>query len=142
MIESIRGVNYFEVPANTRIITVNCVGVMGAGLAKWFKDRYPDDYWTYRQRCNQGIIKIGYCDVIDTGDGRYVLFPTKLHWKNHSRLEYIEAGLIHLRELIKDDWIITVPPLGCGHGGLSFDIVSELIYDYLGDCKGHVKVVY
>lgn len=142
MIEIIKDKNYFEVEANTRIITINCVGAMGAGLAKWFRTHHWDEYLKYREKCNRGLIKIGHCEVVETSQCRYIYFPTKLHWQNPSCLEYIEEGLKHLSEIIQSDWVITIPPLGCGNGGLSFDVILEMIYDHLSEVDSHIKIVY
>jgi O-acetyl-ADP-ribose deacetylase (regulator of RNase III) len=76
---------------------INCVGVMGGGLALAFKKKYPEHFETYKKMCQNGEIKVGELYVID-GDEKHkvLLFPTKIHWKNPSLMEYVESGLEYL----------------------------------------------
>jgi len=119
--------------AQTLINTVNCVGVMGKGIALEFKNRFPDMFKEYEQKCQRKEIKPGspylYSALIPP---QIVNFPTKDHWKSVSRLEDIEKGLKILVEHYRD-WNITslaIPPLGCGNGQLEWRVVGPLIYKY------------
>jgi len=109
---------------------VNCLGVMGAGMAKTFRDRFPVMYEDYRRKCKAKQIKIGEPDLYKDASGKWILnFPTKYHWKNPSELRYIEAGLDYLVNHISV-WGITglaVPALGCGLGGLSWSKVGPIM---------------
>lgn len=122
-------------PAQTLVNTVNCVGVMGKGIALEFKQRYPAMFNEYVRMCERHQVNPGvpYCY---NGAGRQIInFPTKNHWKAKSRIEDIERGLIILRSHYRD-WNIeslAVPPLGCGNGGLNWSDVKPLIEHYLGD---------
>lgn len=106
--------------------TVNCVGVMGKGIALQFKRRYPDMFAAYQKACKNGEITIGKMFVFETGqlDGpKYIInFPTKKHWRSPSQLAYIDAGLTDLINTIHDLKItsIAIPPLGAGNGGLDW----------------------
>lgn len=110
------------------LIPVNCVGVMGAGLAKQFKEKFPHLYSQYRKLCESNAIDVGKEPVVLCG--KWCMFPTKKHWKNPSKLEYIESGLKKLSET--EYKTIAVPKLGCGCGGLNWNDVKQLVIKYLG----------
>jgi O-acetyl-ADP-ribose deacetylase (regulator of RNase III) len=107
---------------------VNCVGVMGAGLALQFKRAWPDNFNAYVQACKAGQVRPGKVfafDVAPQGQSkpRWILnIPTKRHWKDASRLDDIEAGLADLVVQIRERGIdsVAIPPLGCGLGGLDW----------------------
>jgi O-acetyl-ADP-ribose deacetylase (regulator of RNase III) len=122
-----------ESSAQTLVNTVNCVGVMGKGIAKDFKDREPGMFAAYKRICNEGALEPGKLWLWQ-GQRNWVLnFPTKIHWRNPSRLEWIEAGLQkfvaeYARRGIRE---IAFPRLGCGNGGLNWDDVRPLMERYL-----------
>lgn len=126
----------FQDKAQTMVNTVNCVGVMGKGVALEFKRRYPKMYDEYVELCKQGQVRLGqpyyYSDLIGTS---IINFPTKDHWKSPSRLSYIESGLKWFVENYRNLGIrsIAFPPLGCGNGGLSWENVGPLMFKYLRD---------
>jgi O-acetyl-ADP-ribose deacetylase (regulator of RNase III) len=115
--------------AEALVNTVNCVGVMGRGIALQFKNAYPDNFKAYAATCKRGEMQPGKMFVFETGQltpPRYIInFPTKRHWRGKSRIEDIEAGLADLVEVIrtKDIRSIAVPPLGSGLGGLEWSEV-------------------
>lgn len=125
--------------AEAVINTVNCVGVMGKGIALQFKQAFPRNYEAYRRACDAGEVRLGEMFVFDTGsmiNPRWIInFPTKGHWKAKSRLADIEAGLEDLKRVIVENGIrsIAVPPLGCGNGGLDWAEVEPVIRRALGD---------
>lgn len=112
---------------------VNCVGVMGKGIALQFRQTFPANYAQYKQACSEGKIRPGVMFTVVTGQSDnplYIInFPTKRHWKDKSRLEDIKAGLPALIAEVKrlDLQSIAVPPLGCGLGGLDWAEVRLLI---------------
>lgn len=120
--------------AQTLVNTVNCVGVMGKGVALEFKRRFPEMFLDYRYRCERGEVKLGKPYLYRLPTGLQVLnFPTKDHWRAVSRLSDIVAGLEHLRFNYKA-WEIkslAVPPLGCGNGQLDWTVVGPTLYRYL-----------
>ncbi|WP_214103259.1 type II toxin-antitoxin system antitoxin DNA ADP-ribosyl glycohydrolase DarG [Acrocarpospora catenulata] len=119
--------------AQTLVNTVNCVGIMGKGIALAFKRRYPEMFKDYVQRCDRGEVRLGEPYVFRADDHLIVNFPTKNHWRAVSRLEDIVAGLQHLERHYRE-WGITsiaVPPLGCGNGQLEWDVVGPTLYRYL-----------
>ena len=126
--------NMFHIPAEIRINTVNCVGVMGAGIALQFKKLYPRMFDEYRRKCAAGEIQPGKLHVWQSLNGeRIVNFPTKRDWRKDSRYEYIESGLLALKGFLASQGPIrvTIPGLGCGNGGLNWSIVSAMIRKHL-----------
>lgn len=109
--------------------TVNCVGVMVKGLALAFKERFPEMFFDYVKRCEKGEVKIGEPYLWENDRVQILNFPTKRHWREDSRLEDVEAGLKYLAENYAQLGIssITLPPLGCGLGGLHWPDVQNLI---------------
>ena len=131
MINFTRG-DIFAQPAEAIVNPVNCVGVMGRGLALQFKRRHPDAFLAHRHACAQGRVRPGRVFVFDTGcDGpRWIVhFPTKRHWRDRSVIGDIEAGLRDLAATIARQGIrsIAIPPIGCGLGGLHWRAVRPLV---------------
>src|SRR3989344_7892836 len=117
--------------AQTLINTVNCVGVMGKGIALEFKERFPEMYEDYLLRCKRGEVKPGlpylYRGLFPP---QIINFPTKDHWKSVSKLSDIEHGLEYLLAHYKE-WEVQslgIPPLGCGNGQLEWRAVGPVIY--------------
>lgn len=133
-IKSLKG-NIFSSNCQTLVNTVNCVGVMGAGIALEFKYRYPAMFEKYVKYCNDNLIQIGKLWVYDIpGTAKKVLnFPTKRDWKNPSKYDYLEKGLIKFIETYKEKGISSVafPLLGAQNGGLEPDKVLRLMIKYL-----------
>jgi O-acetyl-ADP-ribose deacetylase (regulator of RNase III)/uncharacterized protein YwgA len=133
----------FTSKAQTLVNTVNCVGVMGKGVALEFKRRYPAMFDDYVDRCRRGALKPGEPYVFEDVSGSRVLnFPTKDHWRSPSRLADVERGLDRLADH-HAEWGITslaMPPLGCGNGGLSWSDVGPLIRRKLADMPFDVEV--
>ena len=119
--------------AEALVNTVNCVGVMGRGLALQFKRAFPANFATYAAGCKRDEVQPGRMLVVETGQltsPRFIVnFPTKRHWKDRSRIEDIDAGLDALIADVKRLGIksIAVPPLGCGLGGLDWADVRPRI---------------
>lgn len=133
----------FEVPADIRVNTVNCVGIMGAGVALAFKTRYPAMFREYKKACDVGELKPGTLNVWHTLTEWIINFPTKRHWRDNSRYEDIESGLQVLRrylESLERPVRVTLPALGCGHGGLDWSRVSKLIEHHLGSTAAEIFV--
>lgn len=113
--------------------TVNCVGVMGKGLALQFKKAYPDNYETYKLACEHKAIRTGKMFTFmrkSQSNPKYIInFPTKQHWKDPSKIEFIDDGLIDLVRVVPYLSIksIAIPPLGCGLGGLEWSVVLPKI---------------
>ncbi len=116
-------IELFESPAQALVNTVNTFGAMGKGIAAVFKDFYPDMYQHYRQLCKAGSFDVGMLYIYRTPNKIIVNFPTKRHWRQRSRVEYIEAGLQKFVSRYEDYGISSVsfPQLGCGHGELDWD---------------------
>lgn len=135
--------NIFDTTMQTLVNTVNCVGVMGKGVALEFKKRFPDMFKEYVKLCEQKQVHPGqpyfYQDFLGTS---ILNFPTKDHWRSPSKLEYIINGL---------DWFvanyqsygitsIAFPPLGCGNGGLAWETVGPIMYGKLSQLPIEVEV--
>ncbi len=137
LIQHKRG-DILEADAEALVNTVNCVGVMGRGVALDFKHAFPDNFKAYAVACDRGQVQPGHMFVFDTGQlsPRWIVnFPTKRHWREKSRMEYIEAGMKALVDVIRERRIrsIAIPPLGSGLGGLSWPIVKPVIEDSLAE---------
>ena len=118
--------------------SVNCVGVMGRGVALAFKRRFPGNYKAYKAACDWGELKTGRMFVFETGElmPRMIInFPTKQHWRARSRLTDIQEGLSSLVAEVERHQIrsIALPPLGCGLGGLDWTDVKPCIHQALAD---------
>ncbi len=131
--------------AQAVVNTVNCVGVMGKGIALQFKRRYPSVFVVYERACKAGAVTTGKMLPVPTGEvvgPEWVInFPTKRHWRAPSNLEWIEQGLKDLRRVVAELGIesIAVPPLGAGNGGLDWRDVEPLIRSTFTDVE-NVKV--
>jgi len=124
----------FESKAQTLVNTVNCVGVMGKGIALEFRKRFPDMYNDYVQRCKARQVKLGQPYLYERLAPPWILnFPTKDHWRSVSRLEDIIAGLHYLQDHCREWGIMSlgVPPLGCGQGQLEWRVVGPTLYRHL-----------
>ena len=125
--------NLLEAPTEALVNTVNEVGVMGKGIALMFRDAYPKNNAVYEQACKRREVRVGHMLVSSNeahwGPRWIINFPTKRHWRNPSRIEWVEAGLSDLTECIRRLNIksIAIPPLGCGNGGLDWNVVKDLI---------------
>lgn len=125
--------NIFDANAEALVNTVNCVGVMGRGLALQFKKRFPKNFAEYEIACKRKEVVPGRMFLHATGNlmnPRFIInFPTKRHWREASLLEDIETGLAALKQEIIRNQIksIAIPPLGCGLGGLDWNIVKAKI---------------
>ena len=145
MIQFTRG-HIFAQPAEAIVNPVNCVGVMGRGLALQFKRRHPDAFLAYRHACAERNVRPGRMFMFDTGRGRprwIVHFPTKRHWRDRSTIGDIEAGLRDLAAAVARHGIrsIAVPPLGCGLGGLDWHAVRPLVTASLAGTSATVIVL-
>jgi len=120
--------------AQTLVNTVNCIGVMGKGVALGFKKRFPDMYDDYVRRCREGKVRLGRPYLYRPPAPPWVLnFPTKEHWRSVARLQDIIEGLEYLESHYRQ-WGITslaVPPLGCGQGQLEWRVVGRTLYRHL-----------
>ncbi len=133
----------FQSKAQTLVNTVNCVGIMGKGIATEFKKRYPGMFKDYVARCEQKSIKprIPYLYKESLFPPYVINFPTKSHWRAASQIKDIERGLRILSEKYKDLGVesIAIPPLGCGNGQLLWESVGPLIYKFVS--KWDVPVI-
>ncbi|HXV97424.1 MAG TPA: macro domain-containing protein, partial [Anaerolineae bacterium] len=129
-------INLFKSPAQTLVNTVNTVGVMGKGIAKTFKQLYPEMYQEYRRLCQEKKLTIGKLYIYRTPNKIVVNFPTKKHWRNPSRVEYIQIGLEEFVKVYDRYGISSVsfPQLGCGNGELDWEQqVKPVMEQYLKD---------
>lgn len=128
--------------------TVNCVGVMGKGLALQFKKAFPANFEEYEDACEAGEVELGKMFVHETGqltNPKYIInFPTKDHWRSDSRLEDIEEGMDALVAVVERLGIksIAIPPLGCGLGGLDWEDVRECVFTAFEDVSDVEVLLY
>ncbi len=149
MVKDVLVGDLLESPAQTLVNTINCVGVMGKGIALEFRQRFPAMYQDYVKRCKKGQVQLGKPYLFpeprsmgqlsllpdsESPEPRWVLnFPTKKHWRSKSYRTDIEAGLAYLEQHYRI-WGITslaVPALGCGNGGLPWQAVGPILYRHL-----------
>lgn len=133
----------FASRAQTLVNTVNCVGVMGKGVAEQFKKRFPTMFEDYRSRVDCKAVRLGEPYLYRDSSGTQIVnFPTKDHWRSPSRLSDIERGLDCLAAHIAQ-WGVTslaLPPLGCGNGGLEWSEVGPLIWSKLHELPIDIEV--
>jgi O-acetyl-ADP-ribose deacetylase (regulator of RNase III) len=139
--------NLFSTDMKTITITVNCVGVMGKGIAKTLKEHAKPAYEQYRELCDAGEMNLGksvmYDAPIDQLNGKTILFfPTKGHWRSRSELFQIKKGLKHFVENYEKMGIesIAFPALGCGNGGLNWNDVKPMMIEYLEDLNIDIEI--
>ena len=136
--------NIFNSKAQTIVNTVNCVGVMGKGIALVFKLRYPKMFEQYQKYCAQHLIGIGKLWIYkgDESDPWVLNFPTKTHWKLPSEYDYIEKGLQKFVDTYKEKGITSIafPLLGANNGGLDGEKVMQIMQDYLSQCDIPVEI--
>lgn len=138
----------FESDAEALVNTVNCVGIMGRGIALQFKNKYPRNFKAYQQACKKELLKPGKMFVFETEQlvlPKWIInFPTKRHWRGKSRIEDIESGLIDLVKVIQEKNIrsIAIPPLGAGLGGLEWRDVRLRIEQTLNHIRNVKIFVY
>src|SRR5436190_1597339 len=146
MIEFTTG-DILRADAEALVNTVNCVGIMGRGVALQFKNAFPDNFKAYAAACLREEVQPGKMFVFETGQlsPKYIInFPTKRHWKGKSRIEDIDSGLKALVEEIRNRRIrsIAVPPLGSGLGGLDWADVRPRIEAALSELNDLKIIVY
>jgi O-acetyl-ADP-ribose deacetylase (regulator of RNase III) len=133
--------NLLEAPAEALVNTVNEVGVMGKGIALMFRETFPESARQYERAAKAGEIRVGRVfvtenrNLIGTGPRWIIHFPTKKHWRNPSKLEWVREGLQDLKRVINEMSIcsIALPPLGCGSGGLDWELVRREIVAFAED---------
>lgn len=136
----------FETEVDALVNPVNCVGVMGAGLALQFKNRWPHYFKNYKWRCQNNMVHLRnvyvFNDIWPSSGAPVTLisFPTKNHWDDKSNLDDIGFGLDALGEFLRRSKAIksvSIPALGCGLGGLSWEqvepVIDSMLTAYLPD---------
>jgi O-acetyl-ADP-ribose deacetylase (regulator of RNase III) len=125
--------NLLDAPADALVNTVNEVGVMGKGIALMFKEGYPDASAEYERAAKAGQVKVGSVLAVPNrrlvGPKWIIHFPTKKHWRQPSKIEWVRTGLRDLVRVIRQNHIesVALPPLGCGNGGLDWELVKREI---------------
>ncbi len=137
--------NIFSSDKQTIVNTINCVGVMGKGVALGFRLRYPEMYEKYKEFCKNKQITIGKLWLYKRPQeySRWVLnFPTKFHWKYPSKMEYLEAGLQKFVETYQEKGITSIafPLLGTHNGGLDKIDVLNIMHFYLDKCSIPIEI--
>lgn len=108
--------------------------VMGAGIAKWFKETFP---WTPEAfALKKEQVTVFPIDLLsDEYPNVLFSFPTKFHWKDKSDIVLIEKSTKELVKLVNNfsdnDVSILMTRPGCGCGGLDWKDVKPIIEQYL-----------
>ena len=139
--------NMMTSTAEALVNTVNTVGVMGKGIALQFKEEFPENFAIYQTACSSGNLIPGKLlitrEINSQGIEKIIVnFPTKLHWRNPSKYEYIKDGLSELVKAISEHNIksIAIPPLGCGNGGLNWNIVKKMTVEALESIDADIYI--
>lgn len=143
MIEVKKG-NIFATDAQTIVNTVNCVGVMGAGIAYEFRLRFPAMYERYVELCKAKQINIGNLWIYKTTEKWVLNFPTKYDWKFESKVEYLEKGLQKFVATYKEKGITSIafPLLGASNGGIPESTSLEIMKRYLSQCEIDIQIYH
>ena len=152
-LKTVKGVDIFATPSDTIVIPVNCVGVMGAGLARQFATKYPSVFIEYHKACSEGRYYPGGCFeyILPVIPIKYALLvTTKRHWKEASTISMVESCAIAIRRNLEqrlqenplEPIDISIPALGCGCGRLSWEQVKSVLIQVFGlwEPKGTVTV--
>lgn len=138
MIRFVNG-DMFSATFDAYVNPVNCKGVMGKGLALEFKKRFPMNFEFYKFMCDQGVLKPGYLYWLRDNSTNITIinFATKDHWKDPSKIEWIDDGCMKLRDYLLENPYniknIAIPKLGCGLGGLDWSYVRKIFLKYFDD---------
>lgn len=142
MLSIVRG-DIFQSRAQSLVNPVNCSGIMGKGLAVQFKHRYPEMFSDYKHRCTLGEVELGKPYLYPRPSLPWIVnFPTKQNWRSRASLEAIQTGL---------DWLVrnynacgitslAVPALGCGEGGLRWEVVLPILLQHLRNLEIPVEL--
>ena len=130
----------FDCGADVLVCPVNCVGVMGKGLALEFKKRFPYVYRWYKHLCDERLLLIGWPISCEFQEKIFVLFPTKTDWRAPSNINWIDEGLGVMTGIFTENNTIAIPALGCGLGGLDWADVEPLIEKHFADWPGRAIV--
>jgi O-acetyl-ADP-ribose deacetylase (regulator of RNase III) len=140
--------NLLTANAEALVNSVNTVGIMGKGIALMFKETFPENFKLYEAACKRGDVKVGHMFVTERnllGGPKWIInFPTKEHWRNPSKMTWIEDGLADLIRVIQDKNIhsIALPPLGSGNGGLDWQEVRSRIESAFANVTNVEIIVY
>ena len=140
--------NLLEARVDALVNTVNTVGVMGKGIALMFKEAFPANFRAYEEACKRKEVRVGHMFVTENhaldGPRWLINFPSKQHWRQPSKFEWIVDGLEDLRRVIEEKKItsIALPPVGCGNGGLEWSEVRPEIDRILGSLEAVDVVVF
>lgn len=145
MIKYTKG-NIISADVEALVNTVNTVGVMGKGIALAFKKSFPLNYKFYKKACENKEFNVGDLLVFPTGQltPKFIInFPTKQHWRNRSKIEFVKSGMKELVKVINENQIksIAIPPLGCGNGGLNWEVVKPIILKELENVTDEIEVI-
>lgn len=111
------------IPTNTMVTSHN-KAVMGAGLARQARDRFPglDEHY--------GAMLLAGQRFVEVTEHRLLLVPTKTDWRQPSTIELVEAAvadLLNWHHKATHSDLVAVPKLGCGHGGLTWTDVHQTL---------------
>lgn len=139
---SVKKGNIFRTQAQTIVNTINCVGVMGAGIAYEFRLRYPEMYDKYVELCKARQINIGTLWIFKAKEKWVLNFPTKYDWKFESKVEYLEKGLEKFLLTYKEKGITSIafPLLGASNGGIPESTSLKVMQKYLSQCDIDIEI--
>lgn len=132
----------FDSECQTVVNSVNCVGVMGKGIALEFRLRHPAMYEKYVEICREGLLDIGQLWVYKNTEQWILNFPTKKHWKYPTKIEYLELGLQKFLDTYEKEQITSVafPLLGTENGKLDKEVALDVMKTYLHQCNIYTEI--
>lgn len=141
MITILRG-NIFTTKCDTIVNTVNCAGIMGAGIAYECRLRYPEMYKKYQEICKEKLLQIGTLWIYKGNNKNILNFPTKTDWQKPSKIEYLEKGLQKFIDTYKEKGITSIafPILGASNGGLAQEKSLSIMEQYLSHCDIEIEI--
>ena len=139
MLKLIEG-DIFQSDCEVITITINCVGVMGKGIALTAKIKFPELEKKYRELCRQKKFLPGHPRLLTVDSKKFLMFPTKDHWRGNSKIEWIDTGLKKIRQNSHLFKSLALPALGCANGKLNFSDVLILMKKHLEELENRIDI--
>lgn len=132
--------NIFDCTENIIVHQTNCQGVMGSGIAKQIKDKYPEVFNAYYHYCKTRELKdvFGTALICEANDGKYIanVFGQNTFGKGlQTNYDALKSALKEVHDFAKEHKLTVAIPykIGCGLGGgdwnIVYDIITKIFFD-------------